>query len=421
MIARLRLLAIVIILAAAGGTAYWHFGMNRISTKGEIRVSGNIEATEAQVSFKIAGRVVTRLVDEGDLVKEGQVIAKLDTADLQCNVDLRRAEVQAAEAALAALVAGSRLQEIESAKSGMERAGHALADLEAGSRPQEIAAAEAAVRATTAETSRLQSDLRRATELYQRKVISAENYDAARAMHDVAAEKKRQAEEQLKLLQEGSRKEQIEQARWAFAQTKSQYDLVKTGPRQEDIDQGRARLAQARAALKLAETQLGYATVVSPMNGVVLSKNIEQGEYVAPGTAVVTIGDIVNVWLRAYVEEADKMRVGYGQRAWITTDADHDKRYEGRVSFIAEEAEFTPKNVQTQKERVKLVYRIKIDIKNEKMELKPGMPADAVLEAGTGNEERGTKEANATNPRQKGSVPASPSANPRPSPLAPRP
>jgi len=382
MIAKLRLLALVILVAAAGGAAYWHWGLHGVQANDTIRVSGNIEANEAQISFKIPGRVVERFVDEGDQVKTGQVIAKLDTADLQCNVDLRRAEVQAAEAALAALLAGSRPQEIASAKSAMERAAHALADLEAGSRPQEIAAAEAAVRATTAEASRLQADLRRATELFHRKAISAENYDAARAAYDVAAEKQRQAEEQLKLLEEGSRKEQIEQARWAYAQAKSQYDLVKIGPRQEDIDQGRARLTQAKAALKLAETQLSYAEVVSPMNGVVLSKNIEPGEYVAPGTAVVTVGDIVNVWLRAYIEEADKGRVPYQGRAWVTTDADPNKRYEGIVAFISQEAEFTPKNVQTQKERIKLVYRIKININNEKMELKPGMPADAIIELG---------------------------------------
>ena len=113
----------------------------------------------------------------------------------------------------------------------------------------------------------------------------------------------------------------------------------------------------------------------------VLSKNIEEGEYVAAGTAVVTVGDLKNVWLRAYIEETDLGPVKYGpRRAWITTDSFPGKKYEGRVSFIAENAEFTPKNVQTQKERVKLVYRIKIDIKNPNMELKPGMPADAVIE-----------------------------------------
>ena len=186
----------------------------------------------------------------------------------------------------------------------------------------------------------------------------------------------------MRLTQEGYRKEQIEQARFALAQAKAQYDLVKAGPRKEDIQQGRTRLEQARAALCAAEVQLSYAIVYSPLSGVVLSKNIEPGEYVAPGTAVVTIGDMVNVWLRGYVEEPDWGRVKVGQRAWITTDTWPDKRYEGRVSFVAQEAEFTPKNVQTQKERVKLVIRIKIDIINPNMELKPGMPADAVIETG---------------------------------------
>ncbi|MCD4726327.1 MAG: efflux RND transporter periplasmic adaptor subunit, partial [Pirellulales bacterium] len=123
-----------------------------------------------------------------------------------------------------------------------------------------------------------------------------------------------------------------------------------------------------------------YATVRSPITGVVLSKNIEPGEYVAPGTPVVTVGDLVHVWLRAYIEELDLKQVKPGQKATVSIDS--GDKYQGRVSFIAQEAEFTPKNVQTQKERVKLVYRIKIDVTNPDMELKPGMPADAVIEVG---------------------------------------
>jgi HlyD family secretion protein len=306
----------------------------------------------------------------------------LDTSDLQCNVDLRAAELKAAEAALAALLAGSRQEEIDAAKAAMEKVAHGLADLEAGSRPQEIAAAEAAVAATAADMTRTQADYTRATSLFQRKTISAEEYDAARAASNVAVERHRQAVEQFSLVREGPRKELIEQARSALAQAKAQYDLVKAGPRKEDIDQGRARAQQARAALKLAETQLSYATVVSPLSGVVLSKNIEPGEYVAPGTPVVTVGDLVNVWLRAYIEALDQKRVKVGQKAKVTIDT--GDTYEGRVSFLAQEAEFTPKNVQTQKERVKLVYRIKIDITNPKMELKPGMPADATIELAPG-------------------------------------
>jgi HlyD family secretion protein len=381
--AKLAALLFVAVLVGGGVVAYRHFYMPSEVADGQIRVSGNIETIEAQVAFKIPGRVVERPVDEGQWVNEGQLIAVLDKADLECTVAARRADLGVAQAALAALKAGSRPEEIAAAKAAMEKADHALADLEAGSRPQEIKAAAAAVAAAAADMERLQATYRRESSLYQRKTVSEEEYDAAKAAYQVAVEKHRQAIEQLKLANEGYRKEQIEQARWAAVQAKAQYELVKAGPRQEDKDQGAARVAQAEAALKLAETQLSYTTVYAPFSGIVLSKNIERGEYVAPGTAVVTVGDLKHVWLRAYIEETDKERVKFGQRAWITTDTfrgkKHDK-YEGRVSFISQEAEFTPKNVQTQKERVKLVYRIKIDIDNPDLELKPGMPADAVID-----------------------------------------
>ena len=151
---------------------------------------------------------------------------------------------------------------------------------------------------------------------------------------------------------------------------------------------GRARRTSIRAAqseagrgraLRFAETQLKYAKIYSPLDGVVLSKNIEKGEYVAPGTPVVTVADLVNVWLRAYVNETDLSRVKLNQAAEITTDAKAGKVFKGRVAFISQEAEFTPKTVQTEKERVKLVYRIKIDITNTDMELKAGTPADATI------------------------------------------
>jgi HlyD family secretion protein len=373
-------LLFLMLLAGGGAFTYWHFYMPRETADGRIRVSGNIETTEAQVAFKIPGRVIARKVDEGDDVRQGETVALLDKGDLECTVAMRKADLAVAEAALAALLAGSRSQEIASAKAAWEKAEHALADLEAGSRPQEIVAAEAAVATAAAEETRALIEYHRETPLFQRGTISSEEFEAARATYQVAVGRHRQAVAQLKLAQEGYRKQQIEEARAAAAQAKAQYDLVKAGPRQEDIDQGKARAKQAKAALALAETQFSYATVVSPLTGAVLSKNIEPGEYVAPGTAVVTVGDLVNVWLRAYIEEGDLGRVKLHQRAWVTNDSLPGKKYEGVVSFIAADAEFTPKNVQTQKERVKLVYRIKIDIKNPNKELKPGMPADAVIE-----------------------------------------
>ena len=384
--AKRLILPLGILLLAGAGLAYWSMFVSGDNSDKQIRVSGNIETTEVQIAFKIAGRVVKRRFDEGQKVKAGAVVAKLDTADLQFNVDLRKAEFDVASAAYAALKAGSRPQEIDAARAALEKADHALADLLVGSRPQEIASAKAALAAATAEVDRSEADFRRSTTLFERKNISAEEYDAAKAAREIAVQKYNEAKEQLSLVQEGPRKEQIKQAQSALVQAKAQYELVKIGPRQEDIDQGLYRMEQARAAWNLAKTQLDYATVVSPLTGVVLSKNIEPGEYVSPGTAVVTIADLKKVWLRAYIEGDDLRRVNIKQRAWITTDSTREKkgdRYEGRVSFIAEEAEFTPKNVQTQKERVKLVYRIKIDVvDNENMELKLGMPVDAVIELG---------------------------------------
>ncbi len=342
-----------------------------------LRVSGNIEITDAEVSFKIAGRVEERLVSEGETVKAGQVVARLDSTELAHQVALRRAEVEMARAALSELEAGARPEEIAQAEAAVQKAQAQLDELLAGSRPQDVAVAEAAVQRARADANRLKADYERRYELYKEGVISTNEYEAAQTAYKVAMAQLREAEERLKLIKEGPRKEQIEQARAALMQAKETLNLVKKGPRKETVDQARARLDQANQALALAQTQLSYATLTSPLSGVVLSTNIEPGEYVAPGTPVVTVGDLDHVWLRAYINETDLGRVKVGQRVRVTTDTYPDKGYEGRVSFIASQAEFTPKNVQTEKERVKLVYRIKIDISNPNMELKPGMPADA--------------------------------------------
>jgi HlyD family secretion protein len=292
---------------------------------GVLWVSGNIEMTDAEVSFKIAGRVVERSVSEGEPVKAGQSVARLDTSELAQEVALRSAEVRAAEAALAELVTGSR--------------------------PEEIAQAEAVVRRMQADVVRAQADFKRLKRLYEQDNVSVQDYDAAKTAVEVTAAKLGEAQEQLRLVQKG--------------------------PRIEKIERSRAQLQQTKEALALAETRLSYATLTSPLTGLVLSHNIEPGEFVAPGTPIVTVGDLEHVWLRAYVDETDLGRVKVGQAAKVTADTYSNKVYEGRVSFIASQAEFTPKSVQTKKERVKLVYRIKITIANPEMELKAGMPADA--------------------------------------------
>jgi HlyD family secretion protein len=293
-----------------------------------IRVSGNIEVIETQVSFRIPGRVLTRLVDEGDPVNAGQQIAALDDRDLVQQQALRQADVAVARAALLALENGSRTEEIERGK--------------------------AAVDAANADVERLQADDARQKALFDKEIVSANAYEATHALLAAAQARAREAQQT--------------------------YILLRKGPRVEDIAQARARLDQATQALAVAQTQLTYASVASPLTGVVLSKTVEPGEVVAAGTPIVTVGDVHNVYLRAYVDETDLGRIKLGQKVRVTTDGQPGKSFEGRLTFISPESEFTPKVVQTQKERVKLVYRIKIDIPSPDQELKPGMPADAEIE-----------------------------------------
>ncbi len=345
-----------------------------------VRVSGNIEVIDVDVCFKIPGIVKERKVDEGDMVKAGDVIAMLECADLEKEVAERTAELEVAKAAWNEVENGSRREDIEAARAAMEKAKQFYEELNNGSRPEEIEAARAILKSAQVEKARLAEELARAKQLYyEKQILSAQDYEAQEAAHLVALAKWQEAEKRCKLVELGPREEQKQQARAALEQAKWQYELVKAGPRPEAHAQAKARLKQAEAALALANTKLNYATVAAPLSGVVLSKNIEPGEYVSPGTPVVTVGDLAHPWLRAYIDEPDLNRVKYGQKARITTSRYPGKYYDAWVTFIASEAEFTPKNVQTEKERTKLVYRIKVEAKNPNLELKRGMPADAEI------------------------------------------
>ena len=373
----------ILLGAAAVAVAASLFGWSRLRdgrSDGVLRLSGNVEVTDVDVSFKVPGRVKTRLVDEGMPVVAGQVVATLDSEDLEREVGLKEAEVAAARAALAELLAGSRRQEIARAEADTAQARARLDELASGSRPQEIEAARAAVARAEAEADRQARDYERIAALYARDAVARREFESAKAASDVAQARLKEANENLLLVREGPRREQVAQARAGLDRSLESLSLVKEGPRAETIAQARAHVRQAEEAAALARGRLSYATVRSPLAGIVLSKNVEPGDYVSPGTPVVTVGDLRNAWVRAYVGETDLGRVKAGQAVSVTNDTYPGKRYAGRVSFISPEAEFTPKSVQTTKERVKLVYRIKVDIDNPAMELKPGMPVDAVID-----------------------------------------
>ncbi len=319
-----RIILIVFILILIAGTLYYFLTHNNREAEPFIKVSGNIEATEADVGFKIAGRIVNRYFEEGDWVKQGSVLARLDDEDLRRHLELDRAALASAQARLNKLLAGSR--------------------------PEEIKQAEAALEQAKFDQENKQIQYERMKSLYERKVIPKEAFDNAETSFKVA--------------------------KAAVQSATENYKLVKEGPRKEDIEDARAQVEQARASLKLTETQLSYTVLYAPFSGVVLVKSAEVGEVVNPGTSVVTLADLENVWLKAYVSETDLGRVKWGQEVIVTTDLYPRKEFKGRISFISSQAEFTPKSIQTEKERVTLVYRIKIDIPNPDRELKPGMPAD---------------------------------------------
>jgi HlyD family secretion protein len=167
-----------------------------------------------------------------------------------------------------------------------------------------------------------------------------------------------------------------------YERTQQNLSETREGTRKEQIAVSRATLHAAQQSLELSKVRLDYTVLASPVTGVVSVRQAELGEYVVPGTPVVTIDDLDHLWVRAYVAETDMGRVRFGQQVAVRTDTYPGKSYKGTVAFISPEAEFTPKTVQTNKERVALVYRIKVDVENPNHELKPGMPADITIEQG---------------------------------------
>lgn len=292
-----------------------------------LAVHGTLETDDARLSFKVSGRLLERTVDEGQRVEAGQLLARLDDTELVQELAIREAEAEAAAAV--------------------------LAELEAGARPQEVAAMEAMLRSAQAERERAQFEFSRQERLRASDVTAERELEVARATLGVTSARVAELDERLALLREGARAEVIAQAR--------------------------ARLEQARAAVALARTRVDNTRLEAPGPGVILSKHAEPGEFLGVGAPVVTLTDNRRVWLRGYVGQLDLGRLKLGERVDVEVDAFPGRIFSGRVAFIAPEAEFTPKTVQTEKERVTLVFRIRVDLDNPDGELKAGMAAKAVL------------------------------------------
>ena len=325
---RILPIAAVVVVAVA-----LYFILRPRGDAGALDASGTVEATDAQLGFQAAGRIDTILVDEGDRVKVGQLLARLDVSELTARRAQAVAQLAAAQAGLTELEHGSRTQEVQQGRDALAAAEQKLADA--------------------------RRDLDRTRQLFNGGAVSREALDKAQTAFDVAQSSRDQAAQALQLLE--------------------------VGPRPERIEAQRATVAQAHATVAQIDAMLANAQIRAPFAGVVTVKDREIGETVAGGAPVLTVTNLDDRWVRIYIPETRVGAVHLGEAATITADTYKGKVYRGAVSFIASEAEFTPKNVQTTDERVKLVYAVKVRITSDSSyDLKPGIPADVQLGVGRG-------------------------------------
>jgi len=429
---RVPIVGIVIVLALAA-YAISRVRQERAANGPFIDGSGTIEATEVQIAAKIPGRVKQVLVESGNNVAVGQVLVRLDTDELDAQIAQAEAAVTAARVRVAQADAALRAQRrqavatIEQADAAQRAAevrvpqANVAVTLTEQQWEQQVAQARAAVAtaeaaqaaaaanraAVRAGLKRGEDDLARANTLYRDGAVSAQTAEAARAAVEVLA-----AQERAAAAQEAAAARQVEQARAVLGQVlasraqvtirrqdvsvaqaqqaqaraaaagaRGANDLV--AQREQDVAAAQAALVQADATLRYVQALRANATLTSPIDGVVLSRNIEPGEVVGAGTSLLTVGEVRRVWLRIFVPERGLGKVKVGQRGDVFVDAFPDRAFEGSVTEIASQAEFTPRNVQTKQERVKLVFAVRVTLDNKDGLLKPGMPADARIHIGT--------------------------------------
>ncbi|MFI5183806.1 MAG: HlyD family secretion protein [Vicinamibacteria bacterium] len=306
-------------------------GCGQGSDPSVIVASGHVEATDVRISTKVSGRLEAFAIQEGDRITLGQELARLDTTDPRLALRQAKADRDQAAAELRLRLAGARKEDIAELEA---QAANVASDLDGA-----------------------QKDLDRMQGLLDRGSGTTKARDDAKVRRDMAAHR-------------------LEAARESLAR-------MKAGSRAEEIDAARARMAATEARVAQLEQQIQDGVVASPVSGVVTEKIAEQGELLQVGSGLCVITDLADAWLTVYISETDMGRIRIGQDAVVRTDEKEPQTRTGKVTFIASKAEFTPKNVQTRDERVKLVFRVKIGLDNRDGLFKPGMPAEARLQAAT--------------------------------------
>jgi len=357
-----------------------------------IDISGVIEYKKINLSFKNPGKIVELNFDEGYRVKKGAVLASIDTSDLL--VMKKKAESALAYSmslvpqltAVASFQTANFKSQVLLATANLAAAKARLDEAVAGNREQQIEQARNALNKAKIEYDKLQKDYQRYGELLKSGSTTIQAYDTIKSQFQSAEQLMMSARNQYELLKEGSRKETIEVMKAGVEQAKAQvagaealeFQAKKAG---FDLESLKNDIEIKKADIDSINIKLADATLAAPEDGIVLEKLAETSEVVSTATPIGVLANMVDVWVRGYIPEEDQGRVKIGQKAVIISDSFPDRPFNGYVSFISPEAEFTPKNVQTKRERVKLVYRVKINVDNSSQILKLGMPVDAKIMA----------------------------------------
>ena len=382
---RLILIVFLVLLLGVGAMVYWGQRTERLT---ELYYSGTIEATQANLAFQVSGRVSTVFFDEGQAVEKNQVLAILDQEEFSARRDQARSDwIRSQEnlKQLETLLALNRKilpAEVERVEAAMQALQSQLAELEAGYRVQEVDQARYAYEQAQFALEEARKDKIRYERLFERKIVAEKDKDVTDLKYETALKAYEGAKKAYELLKEGYRKESIETARSKLAEGRAALkqardNLKKIEAIESEVEGARAQVQSAKAELELAEIRLNYTELRAPSKGIIVSRNVEPGEVVTPGQEVLSLSDLSQVDLKVFVDETEIGKVRPGQQVDVKIDTFPSKTYTGHVSFISPEGEFTPKIIQTHKERVKLVYLVKIAIPNPNFELKTGMPADA--------------------------------------------
>jgi HlyD family secretion protein len=356
----------------------------------KVTIAGNIEVTEVRLAFKIPGTIIELAIEEGDSIHKGELIARMDAEQLERQRDQAVASLRSAQARKEELLALLEFQkhhvqaQITQRETDVASSRAALQKARKGPRDREIEEAHARLQSAQIAFEKAEKDWHRAENLIKTEDISKSQYDQFKAAYEGSRATRLQAEQRLELLREGSREEDISMAEAAVARAEAGVELAQTGTleikkTEKSLKALQAEVERAEAGIAVIESQLKDTELHSPITGVVLTKPAEVGEVAMAGGTVAVIADLERPWIRGFIQQSDLGRVKIGNRVRVNTDSFPEKDYFGRVSFIASDAEFTPKQIQTQEERVKLVYRVKIEIANENQELKLNMPVDAEI------------------------------------------